>query len=60
MNGAWEPDAVLCREVLITWNSIWGMIYFEGLEAGSLQMISRHPKLLLPLDGGMKQVLLLL
>lgn len=29
MNGAWEPDAVLCREVVITWNSVWGMIYFE-------------------------------
>lgn len=52
MNGAQEPDAVLCREVVITWNSVGGMIYFEVLEAGSLQMISRHPRLLLPLDGG--------
>lgn len=52
MNGAWEPDAVLVQEVVITWNSMWGIIYFEVLEAGSLQMISRHPRLLLPLDGG--------
>lgn len=52
MNGDRQPGAMLCREVVIRRNSISGMIYFEVLETGSLQMVSRHQRLLLTLDGG--------